>query len=56
MRKLLILLATVAMICGCSIASEDYRPGIRGVRDVPQADVYVGRSGTVSDWVPASSR
>ena len=56
MRRLLILLTMAAIISGCAIASEDYRPGLPGVRDAPPADTYVGRSGTVTDWVPGSSR
>ena len=55
MRRLLILLTMAAIISGCAIASEDYRPGLPGVRNTP-ADTYVGRSGTVTDWVPGSSR
>jgi hypothetical protein len=52
MRRLLIftVLAAAATIFGC--ASEDRRPGLPGVRDVPSSGDYVGRSGTVPDWVP----
>jgi len=56
MRSLFILRCLVAAICGRTIASEDYRPGMHGVRDVPGADAYVGPGGTVTDWVPDSSR
>jgi len=56
MRRLLLLLMMAALLSGCSIASEDYRPGLPGVRDAPPADIYVGRSGTTTDWAPSPVR
>ena len=39
------------ILCGC--ASENYQPGLHGVRDVPYADdwpyAYMGSHGTVPD-------
>jgi hypothetical protein len=49
MRKLLILLAMAAILSGCSVASENAQPGLKGVREAPPADVYVGRSGVTTD-------
>jgi hypothetical protein len=53
MRSLLLLLAVLAgFIAGC--ASDSYRPGLPGVRDVPKDGSYYNiHQGTIAnDWTP----
>ena len=45
MRKWILLFCLAAVFCGC--ASNDYQPGVPGVRDLPQADYYVRGYGMV---------
>ncbi len=40
MRKFFVL-AILSILSGCSFASDSYRPGVQGVRDVPHVDNYV---------------
>ena len=47
MWKWLLLLCWVACSGCISIASDAYQPGIRGVRDLPQADYYNSHYGWV---------
>jgi hypothetical protein len=47
MRKWMMLFCLAAFLSGC--ASDGYQPGIRGVRDLPQADYYAPNYGMVNN-------
>jgi hypothetical protein len=57
MRKWLLLFCVAVCLTGC--ASDGYQPGIRGVRDLPQANYHIPSYGMVNNgsspnnsWTP----